>query len=107
MEWMLAELRKAGDGMIEEPELFQDEVYKRLKPGRIMTSSFSTGWEEGGFVYPVPGGVLIYFEPLDEEVRFSIFGNGIDAEAVRERLIEGLGDVRALLEWGGGEGEGG
>ncbi|KAL8722512.1 MAG: hypothetical protein Q9225_001028 [Loekoesia sp. 1 TL-2023] len=105
MEWMLADMRKErressnGDGDdLEDPEFFQDDVYQRLKPGKIMTSCFNTGWLEGGFFYPVPGGVLIYFEIRDEEVRFSIFGNEVDADAIRGSLITAFAEVRALLD---------
>lgn len=97
MEWMLDDVRKE---LIEYPQdamLFEDEVYKRMKPGRIMTSCATTGWLEGGFVYPVPEGVFVYFEIQDEGIRFSIFGNEVDAERVKEELVKGLDDVKALL----------
>lgn len=99
---MFEDLRKE-DPEAEEPELFADEVYKRMKPGRIMTSCFNTGWQEGGFVYLVRGGVLTYFEIRNEEVGFSIFGNEVDADGVRDALIEGLGDVKRLLEVDGAD----
>ena len=124
LEWAFEDLR-AKDPLFQEPELFRNEVYKRLKPGKIMVSGFTTGWEEGGVVYPVPGGVLIYFEMFgaggtdgtgerganspgvaaDEKgkrkeggVKFSIFGNGIDAEGVKRELERGISEIRALLE---------
>ena len=59
LEWMVHE----GE---EKPKLFEDPVYVRLKPGKVMTSSFTTGWLEGGFFYPVPESILIYFEIRDE-----------------------------------------
>ena len=59
LEWMLRE----GE---EKPKLFEDPVYVRLKPGQVMTSSFTTGWLEGGFFYPVPESILVYFEIRDE-----------------------------------------
>ena len=59
LEWMLREDE-------EKPKLFEDPVYVRLKPGRVMTSNFTTGWLEGGFVYPVPESILVYFEIRDE-----------------------------------------
>ena len=59
LEWMLRE----GE---EKPKLFEDPVYVRLKPGKVMTSNFTTGWLEGGFFYPVPESILVYFEIRDE-----------------------------------------
>ncbi|KAL9637970.1 MAG: hypothetical protein Q9204_001674 [Flavoplaca sp. TL-2023a] len=97
MEWMLDDVRKE---LIEYPQdamLFEDEVYRRMKPGRIMTSCATSGWLEGGFVYPVPEGVFVYFEIQDEAIRFSIFGNEVDAERVKDELVKGLDDVKALL----------
>ena len=55
MEWMLQ------DGEIL-PALFTHPVYTKMKPGKLVTSSFPTGWLEGGFVYPVPRSILLYFE---------------------------------------------
>ncbi len=49
--------------LIEYPQdamLFEDEVYQRMKPRRIMTSYATTGWLEGGFVYPLTEGVFVY-----------------------------------------------
>lgn len=60
LEWMAKEV--GG----EVPELFRDEAYVKTKPARVLTSSFKTGWREGGFVYPVPGGILVYFEVFEE-----------------------------------------
>ena len=59
LEWMLRE----GE---EKPKLFEDPVFVRLKPGKVMTSNFTTGWLEGGFFYPVPESILVYFEIRDE-----------------------------------------
>ena len=59
MEWMLQE----GE---EVPSLFKDPVYLRMKPGKVMTSCFTTGWQEGGFVYPVPESILVYYEVEEE-----------------------------------------
>ena len=55
MEWMLRE------GEVT-PELFEDPSYIKMKPGKVMTSNFTTGWLEGGFVYPIPKSILIYFQ---------------------------------------------
>ncbi|KAJ8065466.1 hypothetical protein OCU04_006149 [Sclerotinia nivalis] len=55
LEWMI----KEGE---ETPSLFLDAVYQRMKPERAVTSCFNTGWLEGGFVYPFPGSILVYFE---------------------------------------------
>lgn len=63
MEWMLHE-----EEMM--PELFSNPVYQRMKPGKVLTSAFRTGWVEGGFVYPVPESVLVYFEVLNERYGF-------------------------------------
>ena len=59
MEWMLQE----GEA---KPALFKDPVYEVMKPGKLVTSTFKTGWLEGGFVYPVPGSILVYFEVKDQ-----------------------------------------
>ena len=61
MEWMLQEGEQA-------PTLFSESAYARSKAGevKLLTSCFTTGWLEGGFVYPVPGGVLVYFEIKDQ-----------------------------------------
>lgn len=59
LEWMLRE----GE---ESPAFFQDPVYKRMKPAKAVTSFFATGWQEGGFVYPFPGSILVYFEVKDD-----------------------------------------
>ena len=59
LEWMLRE----GE---EKPKLFEDPVFVRLKPGKVLTSNFTTGWLEGGFFYPVPESILVYFEIRDE-----------------------------------------
>ena len=55
LEWVLREGEVA-------PTLFHDSVYARMKSVKMVTSSFETGWLEGGFVYPVKGGVIVYFE---------------------------------------------
>ena len=59
MEWMVNE----GEAM---PDLFRDPVYLRLKAARVVTSTFQTGWVEGGFVYPVPESILVYVENKDQ-----------------------------------------
>lgn len=59
MEWMVNE----GETM---PDLFRDPAYLRLKAARVVTSTFQTGWVEGGFVYPVPDSILVYFEIKDQ-----------------------------------------
>ncbi|KAL9035003.1 MAG: hypothetical protein Q9180_005093, partial [Flavoplaca navasiana] len=97
MEWMLDDMRKE---LIKDPRyamLLEDEVYQRMKSGRIMTSCATTGWLEGGFVYPVPEGVFVYFEIQDESIRFSIFGHEVDSERVKEASVKGLDEVKALL----------
>ena len=58
LEWMIRE----GEST---PKLFESPVYARMKPGKVLTSAFKTGWLEGGFVYPVPGSILVYFEIKD------------------------------------------
>ncbi|KAF7879371.1 hypothetical protein EAF04_000567 [Stromatinia cepivora] len=91
MEWMIEE----GEEM---PSFFLDPVYRRMKPERAVTSCFNTGWLEGGFVYPFPGSILVYFEVKKESISFSIFGNDADAESFRG-LLEIAGDqIRNLLE---------
>ena len=55
MEWMIRE----GEST---PKLFKSSVYARMKPAKLITSAFKTGWVEGGFVYPLPGSILVYFE---------------------------------------------
>lgn len=55
LEW----ITRAGDST---PTLFESPIYARMKPGKLITSSFKSGWEEGGFVYPVLGGIFVYFE---------------------------------------------
>ena len=55
LEWMMRD----GES---RPRLFENEVYVRMKPGKVVTSSFKSGWVEGGFVYPIPGGIFVYFE---------------------------------------------
>lgn len=59
LEWMLRE----GE---EKPKLFDDPVYVSLKPGKVITSNFTSGWLEGGFFYHVPESILVYFEIRDE-----------------------------------------
>ena len=59
MEWAIQE----GD---TTPTLFKSPIYARMKPGKVITSAFKSGWVEGGFVYPVPGGLFIYFEVKDQ-----------------------------------------
>ena len=59
MEWMLNE----GETV---PEFFRDPAYLRLKAARVVTSTFQTGWVEGGFVYPVPESILVYVEIKDQ-----------------------------------------
>lgn len=58
MEWMV----KEGE---EIPELFRDPAYVQSKAARVVTSTFRTGWVEGGFVYPVPESILVYVEIKD------------------------------------------
>ena len=65
LEWMLRE----GE---EKPGLFEDPVYVRMKPGKVLTSNFTTGWLEGGFAYPVPESILVYFEIRDERYRLQL-----------------------------------
>lgn len=107
LEWVLEDVRgeRRGDTnqgiIIQEPELFQNEVYKRMKPGKIMTSCFRTGWEEGGFIYPIKGGTLIYFDFDDQQVRFSIFGNEVESEEIGEKLKDAFAEVKMLLEKSG------
>ncbi|EDO04615.1 hypothetical protein SS1G_07098 [Sclerotinia sclerotiorum 1980 UF-70] len=91
LEWMI----KEGE---ETPAFFQDAVYARMKPERAVTSCFNTGWLEGGFVYPFPGSILVYFEVKRESVSFSIFGNDADVERFRELLEVAGGQIRSLLD---------
>lgn len=55
LEWMVEE----GE---ETPSFFIDPSYAKSKPGKVLTSNFTTGWLEGGFVYPPRDSVLVYFE---------------------------------------------
>ncbi|CAD6442880.1 62e7626d-0f35-4e4a-b9b1-5f30bfcc7997 [Sclerotinia trifoliorum] len=91
LQWMV----KEGE---ETPAFFQDVVYARMKPERAVTSCFNTGWLEGGFVYPFPGSILVYFEVKRDSVSFSIFGNGADVERFRELLEIAGGQIRSLLD---------
>ena len=59
MEWMVRE----GE---TTPDLFVDSSYAKMRPGKVLTSNFTTGWLEGGFAYPVPESILVYFEIKDE-----------------------------------------
>ncbi|KAJ5735698.1 uncharacterized protein N7483_000823 [Penicillium malachiteum] len=59
LEWMIADTE-------ERPSFFDDPSYLKSKPGRILTSCFNTGWQEGGFVYPPANSILIYFEISEE-----------------------------------------
>ena len=45
----------------------------------------------------MPGGVFVYFEIQDEAIRFSIFGNEVDADRVKGELVKGLDVVKVLL----------
>ena len=58
-EWMLRKRETT-------PDLFLDSSYTKMKPGKVLTSNFNTGWLEGGFAYPVPESILVYFEIKDE-----------------------------------------
>lgn len=60
LEWMIADTET-------RPSFFDDPSYAKSKPGRVLTSSFTTGWLEGGFVYPPPDSVLIYFQVGEEK----------------------------------------
>jgi len=44
------------------PELFMDPLYLKSEAAKLLTSCFATGWLEGGFVYPVSGRLMVYFE---------------------------------------------
>ena len=59
MEWILLERKKT-------PDLFLDSSYAKMKPGKVLTSDFTTRWLEGGFAYPAPKSILVYFEVKDE-----------------------------------------
>ncbi|KAI9645960.1 hypothetical protein NHQ30_005397 [Ciborinia camelliae] len=59
MEWMV----RKGE---EIPAFFLDPIYARMKPKKALTSCFTTGWQEGGFVYPFPESILVYFEVKEE-----------------------------------------
>ena len=65
MEWMLEDGEQA-------PTLFSEPAYARSKAGevKLLTSCFTTGWLEGGFIYPAPGGILVYFEIKDQRQVF-------------------------------------
>ena len=58
-EWMI----RAGE---EVPALFKDPVYARMKQGKVVTSSLTTGWLEGGFIHPFPGSIFVCFEARDD-----------------------------------------
>ena len=58
-EWMLRERETT-------PDLFLDSSYAKMKPGKVLTSNFNTGWLEGGFAYSVPESILVYLEVKDE-----------------------------------------
>jgi len=91
MEWMLHE----GE---EAPALFADPVYARMKVWKVVTSSFETGWLEDGFVYPVPGSIIVYFEVKEQSVAFSIFGNDADASAFGDLLEGSAADIASILD---------
>ncbi|RAK95950.1 uncharacterized protein BO80DRAFT_244580 [Aspergillus ibericus CBS 121593] len=92
LEWMLSPEE-------DRPTFFQDPSYRKSQPGRVLTSSFATGWLEGGFVYPPAESILVYWEVLEEEarLRFSIFGNGVDAEGYGRCLEDAAREVQAIL----------
>ncbi|ESZ98068.1 hypothetical protein SBOR_1599 [Sclerotinia borealis F-4128] len=91
MEWMVREGEKI-------PAFFHDPVYARMKPEKVLTSCFTTGWQEGGFVYPFPGSVLVYFEVRDESTSVSIFGNDADAENFKRLLVVAGDQIQSLLD---------
>ena len=62
MEWMVR------DGE-PTPALFKSPVYARMKPGKVVTSAFKSGWVEGGFVYPVLDSILVYLDIKDQRYK--------------------------------------
>ena len=55
LEWMLEE----GES---RPALFDDIGYAKSKPGKVIISHIPLGGLEGGFAYPVPGSILVYYD---------------------------------------------
>lgn len=66
-EGEVGESREEGREWETIPNFFGDAVYQRMKPSCAITSCFTTGWLEGGFVSPGRGSILVYFEVGEKE----------------------------------------
>ncbi|KAG9231687.1 Choline/Carnitine o-acyltransferase-domain-containing protein [Amylocarpus encephaloides] len=65
----LRALLKDGE---EVPTLYEDPVYKRVRPRVMMSNCFETGMLEKGCMWKAPEAVWAHYEVYDESVYFSI-----------------------------------
>lgn len=95
--YALQEVRREGE---ELPALFRDPIYRKTRPGKIMTDCVD--WEdaisEGGYVMEDPEHVWVHYEVDDERCRFAIKAPMGRAGRFIEKLEVAAGAVRALLE---------
>ncbi|KAL4863047.1 hypothetical protein BDV12DRAFT_189959 [Aspergillus spectabilis] len=91
---MLREIVEEGE---EEPGLFQDPVYKRVRPRKFISNCFTTGMAENGCVLREEDGVWLHFEVGDEQVRFSIVGPKGGTEGFSECLVRAAKRVEEIV----------
>ena len=90
LQWVLEE----GEEM---PKLFEDEVYKRSRSERISTDSLETDIVECGMIQRDPESFWIHFQPTEEGVLFSVWGNEVSAEEFQAQVERAALDVRETL----------
>ncbi|KAF2118615.1 Choline/Carnitine o-acyltransferase-domain-containing protein [Lophiotrema nucula] len=62
-------LLKEGEDV---PALYEDLVYKRARPRKIMSHCFETGMMEKGFLFRDPDAVWVHYEVYDSSAYFSV-----------------------------------
>ncbi|KFY27180.1 hypothetical protein V493_03667 [Pseudogymnoascus sp. VKM F-4281 (FW-2241)] len=82
----------------EVPSLYEDPVYKRVRPRVMMSNCFETGMLEKGCMWKDPEAVWSHYEVYDESVYFSIVASKLGrATLFAEKLKEAATLVEQII----------
>ncbi|KAL4759179.1 choline/carnitine O-acyltransferase [Aspergillus foveolatus] len=94
----LSMMREIVEDDEQEPELYNDPVYKRARPRKFISNCFTTGMAENGCCLREEDGIWLHFEVEPESVKYSILGPAGDTARFCDSLARAAEKVWDILQ---------
>ncbi|KAL4751731.1 hypothetical protein BDW72DRAFT_202796 [Aspergillus terricola var. indicus] len=94
----LSMMREIVEDDEQEPELYHDSVYKRVRPRKFISNCFTTGMAENGCCLREEDGIWLHFEVEPESVKYSILGPAGDTTRFCDSLTRAADRVWEILQ---------